>query len=871
MRFRRRHDARVADEIRFHRDRLVERYVAEGMERHEAERRAFLEFGNAAEIQEAVLDARGRLLDDLVKDLRYAIRTLRRNPVFAMVAVLSLSLGIGANTAIFSLVNGVMLRSLPVDEPGRLIQIARMTQDGLPGTLSYPIFEDFRDNLRSVSGVLAHATSGQSIAFDGADEFVTADLVSGEYFDVLRLQPAAGRLLGPADDDAAPDSFAAVISNGYWQRRFGGRPSSIGTSFTIGDRVFTIVGVTPPGYRSAQAGRDTDLFLPLLPMLGEQRRNIGFNTLKLLGRLKPDASVAQAHAEVEARFHSFLQARSAGLPEQQRAQILQRRAAALPAPDGINPLRENLARPLLFVMGIVGLILLLACVNLSGLLLARAAARQRETSIRLAIGAGRARLVRQFLTESLLLALLGGGLGLVMAAGFSEGLFALFIAGRDIELSVTPDWRVLAFTAAASLTACILAGLAPALHAVRISGRPAIKDVRAHGYRRLGKVLIIAQVAMSMVLVVGATLFVGALIKLYAVDPGFESDGVLIVSVRSLQPYGPERAQAVQQALTERLKAFPGIRAASAAQVVPVEGNLWDRTVQIEGVSSQSNELMAAGFNAVAPGYFETLGTPLLSGRDFEERDSATAPPVAIVNQRFARDIFKNESALGRRVTSIGVTYEIVGVVRDAKYQNLRDADLRTMYIPWTQNGGEQPTRYSYLVRVAEGDPLRLVTGLERLVRATDPSLRLQKAVTYDTLIERAIATERVMATLGGLFGLLALVIASLGMFGMLAYQVARRTNELGVRAVLGARRWAVMNLVLREVVGMLATGVTLGAGVALMLTDIARRIVFGFAPSDPQVIVIATTVLCLTGLVAGWLPARRAASVDPMAALRHE
>ena len=863
-------DPRLRDEIRFHRDRLIEDYMAAGMDRQEAERRAFLEFGNVEQIEEACRDARGRWLDDLARDLRYTLRALRRNPGFAAVAVLSFALGIGANAAIFTLINAVMLRTLPVREPDRLVQLTRLL-DGRPGRIPYPLFELFRDNVKSISSAFAQGSSDLAIVVDGEDEFVTADLVSGAYYIVLGLDAAAGRLLGPGDDVLSSASPAAVISDRYWQRRFGRSPSAIGKSFTIRDRTFTIVGVTPPSYQSARTGRAPDLMLPLLMMMSDvQRQATDFNWLNLLARLKPGATVEQANAEVEVLYSSFVQSQAARASEKERAGILRQRAVAVSAPDGFNPIRDSMAQPLLILMGIVGLILLLACVSLSGLLLARAAAREREISIRLAIGAGRGRLMRQLLTESVVLASLGGAVGLAMAGWFSARLFTLFVTGREVVLSVAPDWRVLAFTCAVSLVACCIAGLAPALQAVRVNVNPALKEVRAHGHGRLGKTLVVAQLAISMVLVVGATLFVGTLVKLYAVDRGFDSDGVLVVNVRTSRPYPASRAKAVQGALLERLRAVPGVRSASAAQALPAGGSLWDRTVRVDGYAFRPDESEQVGFNVIAPNYFATLGTPLLSGREFDERDTDTSPKVAIVNESFARYFFGERSALGRRVTSVNVPYEIVGVVRDAKYQNLRDGVIRTMYIAWMQRDGDQPSSYSYLARV-EGDPLRLAPSLDRVIRDADADLRVRTARTYASIVDQSIATERVMATLGGFFGVLALLVAALGMFGVLAFQVARRTNEIGVRMALGASRRTMLGLVLHEVVVMVVAGVSIGAGVALVLTGVARKILFGLTPTDPNVFAVAASVLAVAAVLAGWLPARRASRVDPLVALRHE
>jgi predicted permease len=872
MWFNRRRDPRVRDEIGFHRDRLIEDYLAAGMDRAEAERRAFLEFGNPAQIEESVRDVRGRWLEDLGRDLRYALRALGRNRGFAAVAVLSLALGIGANAAIFSLINAVMLRALPVKEPDRLVQITRLSPEGRFSPLSYRLFEYFRDNMTSISGALAQSGGDQAIVIDGEEEFVTAELVSGAYYSVLGIEPAAGRLLGPSDDVLSPSSLAVVISDGYWRRRFDRSQSAIGKVVTIRDRLFTIVGVTPPSFQSVRAGHRPDIALPLVPMMSEEvRTEITNNWLSVLGRLKPGATVEQANAEVQVLWRSFLQSQVAQAREKDRAGILQQRATAFSSSDGINPFRYDYAQSLLILMGIVGLVLMLACVNLSGLLFARAAARQREVSIRLAIGAGRGRLVRQLLTESLVLAAIGGTLGLVLAGWISERLVALFVNGRSVTVSAAPDWRVFAFTALIALLACIAAGLAPALHAVRFNVNPALKQVRVWGNRWLGKSLVIAQLAISMILVVGATLFLRTLVNLYSVERGFDSNGVIVLNVRSSRPYEAARGFAVQRAILERLKTVPGIRSASAANVLPIGGGLWTRGVQIEGYTFRADESDSVGFNVIAPDYFVTLGTPLVLGREFDDRDTWTSPKVAIVNESFAHYFFGNAPALGRRVTSVDVTYEIVGVVRDAKYQNLRQPVMKTMYISWLQRNGDQPTRYSYLARVDMDDPMRLTPSLERLVREVDPSLHVRTTLPYATLVDRSIVTERIMAILGGFFGVLALIVAAIGLFGLMAFQVSRRTNELGVRMALGATRRAMIGLVLRDVAGMVVAGVLIGTAAALTLSGLARSMLFGLTPTDPAAFVVAASVLGLTTLLAGWLPARRASRVDPLIALRQE
>ncbi len=865
---RRRRDPRIADEVRFHRDSLIADHMAAGLTPEEARRRAFLELGNVGAIEERVRDVRGRWLADVARDLRYAVRTLRRAPAFAAVAILSLALGIGANTAIFTIVNAVMLRSLPVAEPERLVQLTRLRGDGRPGALSYPLFIHFRDSVRSISGAFAQWSSEQAVSIDGTDELVMTAGVTGDYFRVLGVGAAAGRLLTAADEAPAPT--AAVISDRHWLRRFGRDPSAVGRSLAIRANVYTIVGVTASTFTGIRPGLHSDVIVPLV-MSESQRRESTFNVLSVMGRLRPGATVEQANAEVQVLWSARLHETATGLPEKARADALRTRAAALPAADGINPLRDDFSAPLLILMGLVSLVLLLVCVNLSGLLLARAAARQHEIAIRLAIGASRTRLIRQLLTESLVLAAIGGAMGLALAGWLGGRLVSLFSNGSPLALDVAPDWRVFAFTAVVSLGACVLAGLAPAVQAVRGSLNAPLKAVRAAGGSRVGQVLVATQLAISMILVVGATLFGASLLRLYRVERGFDGGSVYLAAVRHDRNYTAERVQAVQAAIVERLRALPGVQSASAAQVLPLGGGLWNRDVQVEGYTFRSDESESVGFNAIAPAYFATIGTPLVAGREFDARDDANAPPTAVVNEAFARYFFGDSSPLGRQISSLDTTYTVVGVVRDAKYRSLRDGIIKTMYVPWTLRNDDQPSRYSYLVRLASSDPASLTATLDRALRDADPDLRLRSVISYATLVDRSLVAERLLATLGGAFGALALFIAALGVFGVLAFQVARRTREFGVRMALGASRRTLTRLVLRDVAVMVAAGVTTGAAVSLSVTGLARRILFGVTPDDPLVFATAASVLLGAALLAAWLPARRAARVDPLMALRHE
>jgi len=614
--------------------------------------------------------------------------------------------------------------------------------------------------------------------------------------------------------------------------------------------------------------------------------------LDVMARLKPGTSIERANAEVDVVWQRTLPQQMAALARgDARDDLLRQGADALPAPGGINPLDHH-TQALKVSTGIVVLILVLACVNLSGLMLARATARQRETSVRLAIGAGPGRLARQVLTEMLVLVVLGGATGLCLASWVSPRLWTLFDDSRALALSVGPDWRVVVFTVVISVGATAVAGLLPVLHAARAPLGPPLRIPHARGGYRAGRALVVAQLAISMVLVVGATLFVGTLVNLYAVDPGFERDGVLIVRVGSSRAYSPERTRALHAAVIDRFDALPGVRSSSAASVLPAEGALMRFGVRVEGHEVPDGPSNLVGFNMVAPRYFETLGTPLVSGREFDRRDADDGPRVAIVNEQFVRRFITGAEGMGKRATGpavlsravaaraigrrVTVTYlrdsfAIVGVVRDVKYQTIREDDsLPTLYIPFDQ-AATAPSMGVYAVRVTDGDPTRLAPAIERSVRDVDPAMRVRSTTTYAASIGRTILTERMLATISGLFGGLALAVAASGLYGVLAFQVARRTNEIGVRMALGADRWAVKRLVVRDVAAMVVLGVALGAAGALTVTDLAQSVLFGLTPSDPRVFLVAASMLGAAACLAAWLPARRAVAVDPVVALRHD
>jgi predicted permease len=872
---RKRAETRLDAEIRFHLEEQMRDYVAAGMQPEEARRRVRLAFGGAEQIKEECRDARGvRPLEDLFHDLRYAARTLRRSPAFAAVAILSLALGIGANTAIFSLIDAVMLRRLPVSEPARLVQITRSwgTQ---PGSFSYPLFEHIRDHTQPFAGILAQSDGGRrEIAFHGKPETVSTEIVSGSYYSVLGVTPVAGRVF--SGGDGAPGSEpVAVIGYAYWKRRFGLDPAAIGAAFTLHGTVFTIVGVTPPEFFGASPGHAPEVILPIrmeAQIRGGPSRldDPHTNWLSVMARLKPHVTVPEATAAVRVAFENYVReqaGRETNARDKER--ILRQRIDVQPAGNGFDDLRAEFSAPLAVLMSIVGLVLLIACANLSSLLLARAAARRREISIRLAIGAGPARLLRQFLTESLLLAMLGGGAGILLAQWFAAFLAHMMANGGSLILPIRPDLHVLAFTTGASLLACLLVGLAPAMHAARVSVTPGLKEVRLSRRRRLGSGLIVGQLAISLLLLVCASLFLRTLINLYTMDAGFRRDSLLIFGVNADEAgYKGERLRDLQSRMVEGLNALPGVASASTSMITMISGGGWNGDARVVGYTPRPDEDILTDLNYVGPKYFRTMGTPVLLGREFDARDTAAAgsPAVAIVNKSFARHYFGNKPALGQHVNDA----EIVGVVKDMKYVNLREPFPEIVYFAAAQADTGVPW-HSYLVRAVAGDAERLLPEIERGVRQIDPALRVTEPRTFAEHIDRSILNERMLALLGGFFGLLALIVASLGIFGVMAYQVERRRNEFGIRMALGATRGNLVWMVLREVARMLLAGVTLGSLAAMGATRLTAGMLFGLHATDPAAFGIAAAMLGGATLAAGFLPAVRAAQVDPMTALRND
>jgi predicted permease len=873
-------DRELDEELRDHLRREIDAQVARGASPKEARLRALAEFGSVANVEDQCRDQRGlSLIDDLVRDLRHGLRSMRRSPGFTAVAALSLALGIGANTAIFSLTDALLLRSLPVAGPRELVELGRITQYGPGGSFSYPIFERVRDGNAVFQGVLTISTSAIEANVDTDAQRPTGRFVSGNFFELLGLAPSAGRLFSPDDDrpDAEGGAAKAVIAHGFWQRQFGGRPDVIGRTLQVDRIAFAIVGVAPPGFEGLQVGRPVDFYIPIASEpLVRARSWLGhpdFNWLAIVGRLKPGTTIEMAQSDLGVVFARFLDEYVKTLPDpESQRNTRTHRLTAQSAHAGLSALRRQFSRPLAILMGTVAIVLLIACANVVTLLLARGLARERDLSLRRMLGASRWRLARQLLTESALIGVVGGALGLLLAAWTSPILVRLVAAGDPrIALDVTPDARILLFTLVVSLSAALGAGLAPALRFARGgTGSLAQGDVRTlHVSRQSNfwmRTLIVAQVALSLILLVGASLLVASVRNLRSFDAGFERNRVLMMG---LEPgrggFEKERRLQYYREVLDRVRRVPGTADASVSLITPVSGGGVDLSLSIGGQRQPG----AVYVNYVSDRYFSTMRTRLLSGRDFEPRESPETPQVAIVNEALVRRYFQTVPAIGQRVT-LGQRseLEIVGVVANAKYLSLREEDHPTIYVNPMQTletGG-----LSLCIR-AIGDPMPLAPAVRRELRALAPAVPLGPPTLLSVEVDRSIVNERLVTNLLGAFAGLALLLASVGLYGVLAYTVARRTSEIGVRLALGASRASILWSVVRGSWWLVAAGAALGVPAALGLTRLLGTLLYGITPTDPVVIAGSVACLFLVALTAASVPAWRASRVDPLVALRHE
>lgn len=823
-----------------------------------------------------------------MSDLRHAIRVLRASPTFTLAALAVLALGIGANSAIFALANAVLLEPLPVPEPGRLVVLGTSAPDS-PNTdfgFSYPGFQDLREGVPAFAGMLAVSGLRVSVSYGGQNQRCYGEVVTGDYFTTLGVRPLLGRLLTPDDDKVLGGHPVVVLDYAFWQR-LGADRGLVGRSLLLNGHPMTVVGVTGPEFYGTDLSLRPQLRVPLAmaPVLRPNPNDPtmirrGHQWLRVMARLRPGASIEQAMAAADVVFRrgnaALLTEMPAGAPESARQRVEARRLSMRPGPQGTNRMRTSAELPLLLLGGATATLMLIACANLANLLLARGAARQREMAVRTALGGSRWRLVRQLLVESLVLSVAAGALGLLVAVWMVSVILSFLPAGNALGSDLAPDLTVVAATFALALVAGLLFGLAPALRASRHDPSAALKHdsptvTGAERVASLRSVLIGAQVAMSFVLLVGAGLFLRTLVNLQTLDTGFDRGRVVVASVDpSLNGYDAPRSAAALTEFVQRLGQVPGIRHAGLSSVSPITGS-WDvNDLTVPGYQPKEGEEVNASFAAVTPGYLEAMGIALREGRALTWRDTEGAQRVAVINETMAREYFPGGSAVGRHFSFGGENEptEVVGVVRDGKYVTLReDRAPRFAYVPFLQ----RPLSGAEMVLHArtDGDPLGRVDAIRQQLRAIDATLPLSNVTTLDDQIAESLSSERMLATLGSSFGVLALLLAAVGVYGVLAFAVARRTREIGLRMALGAEPGDVSWLITRQVAVIVLAGLLGGAAGAWALQGVLRTMVFGVSPADPAVFAAAVLIVGATSAIAAWLPARRAARLDPVAALR--
>jgi predicted permease len=875
-------------ELRHHVEEETRRLESSGVSHEEAHRRALATFGGLEPMREQARDARGtRWLEDFVRDVRYAGRLMRRSPIFTLAAVCSLAVGIGANTAIFSVIDALLLRPLPIARPGELSFINRAGLDEPNRRFSHPRLREFERAAREARFAGVSSLARMQVARDQGADLVLGQLVSASFFDVAAIVPQAGTFLVRADDEGGGHPVV-VLSDRYWSRRFARDPTAIGRSLLVNGQALTIVGIAPEGFDGLTVGERADLWAPtaLQPRLrfAGNASNDGGDTRKpwndqheiqwltIAVRIPRDASAPVVTQKIEHIFHRALEEQVAGLSAQARQYRLREHLELLPGGRGLSPLRESFSTALGILMSTVALVLLVACANLANLLLARNAARSREITVRLAIGARRGRLMRQLLTESLVIAVMGGAAGLAIARWGGQFLLQLASGGpAAIPLSLPIDARLFAFSAAVSVLTGVLFGLAPALrwsradlqHALRGSGRVIAAS------QRFGKGLVIVQVALALVLLIGAALFVQTFRNYLSIDPGFDREHV--VSARfdaRLAGITEDQLPALNDRLLASIRQMPGVRAATLAVVGPATGAARISSVSAQGHTPETGREEQIYEDAVGPSYFETVAMPLLKGRDFTERDDARAPLVAIINEAMARHYFPGQDPIGKRFgySEDSLKFEVVGVVADARVNGLRQPAPALAYHPLKQH----PEEYVRNAYVRSMGPVESVSGaLRAAITTAEPNLAVREIATLAELSERSIARERLVSSLVGVFSVMAVAVACLGLYGTVSYSVARRTNEIGVRLAMGATPGRVRWLVLRESAMLVAIGCGVGLAAIWPGLKYVGTLLYGLSPHDPTSLIGATAALLIVGLVAALVPAWRASRVDPLTALR--
>jgi len=887
-------------ELRFHLDAYAEDLVRSGVPRPEAVRRARLEFGGLEQTKEVCRDARGlNLLDSLLQDIRYGLRMLGKNPGFTAVAVLTLALGIGANTAIFTVINAVMLRALPVQHPEQLVAVGNPAHvhafgSGTPRTdiFSFPLYREVRDNNSVFSSVLASSNlSNPRITIERGAEDIRARLVSENYFQTLGVSPLLGQTFSPDQARIPGADPVLVISYRYWQTRFAADPAIIGRKVRLNNYPFTIIGVAPPGFFGEVVGDRPDVWAPMMmqPQLMPSRgflEDANTASLLLIARLQPGVTIEQARANVNSVVEQALTVTlNSTLSSDDRAAIRKMKFAVEVSPGGrgLSRLRQEFAAPLLLLLAMVVLVLLVACVNVANLMLARSASRQREIAIRFAMGAGSGRIIRQLLTESLVLASLGGVLGLLLAQWGSRLLVNLVYANRNTTnpLSLGVDWRVLFFTAAVCLTAGMLFGLAPALRVLHVKLARSLKeggrDSGAGPKSRLRFALAASQIALGILLLMTANLLVRSLRNLQEADLGYNRDQLLLVPVDLYSAgYQGPTLQNVTRELLLRIANLPGVRSVSASSNGLFSGGESSDSIRIDGVALSNDLDNQTADDEVGPDYFYTIGVPIVLGRDITQQDFSSAAHVAVVNETFANFYLSGRNPLGHKIFFQDSAhpdqppYEIIGVSRDVHDHSVRDAVRRRMYAPLTSASFDEPDLLNFEIR-AVGNPELLTNSVREAIRSVNSDLVVGNIQTARALVTDTLTSQVVVARLSSFFGALVLILVCVGLYGSMAYNVAARTKEIGLRMALGAPRVDLIWMVMREAWIVLAIGLVVGIPLGIATSYVFRAMLFGVSKSDPISIVSAILALVAVCVTAAIVPVRRATRVDPMIALRYE
>ena len=832
----------------------------------------------------------------MLSDIRFALRNLRRSPLFTFVAVASLALGIGANTAIFTLMDQLMLRLLPVRDPQQLVMIwstgPHMGNNNGSRASSYPMYQDYQQKASAFSYVFCRYATPLSVSFNGRTERVSGELVSGNYFQAMAVQPALGRVFSPEQDDRVYEGHPSVVlSYQYWTTRFASDPSVVGQKILVNNYPMTVVGVSAAGFLGLDPSNSPQIRVPIemKPLmtpgwdaLGDRRSQ----WIQMFARMKPGYTVQTAKASLQPLLSQILR-QELEMPEMRdttqynRVRFLARKVLMEPAASGYSDLRQSVSVALIVLMCMVGLVLLIACFNVANLLIARAVARQKEIAVRLAVGASRRQLMGQLLIESLLLSIAGGAVGLLLSVTIVRGLLAFSPSnGAPLMLRAEPDLRILGFNAALAILTGLLFGMAPALQSMRLDLWNTLKDVVGSvsgtgAAVKLRKGLVIAQVAFSFLLLVGAGLFVRTLANLKETNSGFKNlDRLVTFQVDpSLNGYSVERLQTFYQQLLENIRALPGVNAAGFASVSILSGDEWDSTMSVEGHIAKDGEDLQAFMNSISPGYWQTMGVRLLEGRDFDQRDRGTKFRAAIVNRAFAEHFFPGRSPIGRHIgfgngprTKLNI--EIIGLVENSLYEGPREGVHRQVFVPFEES--DSPSSVAFYVRTA-ADPTSMFGALRRTVSQLDAAMPVYQMKTLERQLDDTLTTERLIATLSAAFGILATLLAALGLYGVMAFVVARRTKEIGLRMALGAQRTEVVWMVMREALELLGIGLAIGIPAALWVTRYLSSQLYSVRPSDFGTGLAALAILVAVAAGAGLLPARRASGIDPIRALRYE